>query len=114
GRQAVDRHHDLQAAMLRPLGGNRPDGTGDELRMDVARRKLRQDAVEFPIANERLAADDRDVQRPAHVDEAHEPIYELVATIVREAAERDVAAEMRLAVRITTWAPQGALARDLD
>jgi hypothetical protein len=39
---------------------------------------------------------------------------EFVAAVVREATQRDVAAKVRLTVRVAAWTPEGALAGNLD
>ena len=73
GRQSVDRHHDLQPAHAGPFGWNRPNRAGHDLGMNPARGELRQDLPELAIAHQRLAADDRDVQRLVTIDHRHEP-----------------------------------------
>ena len=82
--------------------------------MDVARRQRRENGVELAISDERLAANDGHVKRIPRVDEADESLDELVAAVIREAAQGDVAAEVRVTERITAWAPQRAFPRDLD
>ena len=48
------------------------------------------------------------------VDQFEEPIDQLLTLEVADLAQRDVAAQMLVAVCITTGAPQRALARNLD
>jgi hypothetical protein len=48
------------------------------------------------------------------VDQLHEAIDELLPLVVADLTERDLAAQMFVAVGITPRASQGALASDLD
>jgi hypothetical protein len=61
GLQAIDRHHDLQTPDLCELGRNRTHRAGHQLRVDAAVGEQRQDLLQFAIAHQRLAADDRHV-----------------------------------------------------
>jgi hypothetical protein len=62
----------------RPLGRDRPDGAGDDLGVDAARGQLRQDVVQLAEPDERLAADDRDVNRLLLVDHGEDAIDEFL------------------------------------
>ena len=112
--QAVDRDDDLQPRNPGPLRGNRPDRARHELGVDAAFRQTRQDLLQLAIAHQRLAADDRHVQRLVLVDERQEPIDELLTLVVADLSERDVAAEMLVAVGVASRAAQRALAGDFD
>ena len=74
----------------------------------------RQDLVQLAKADQRLAADDRDVQRLVLVDQSHEPIDELLALVVADLPQRDAAAQMLVAVGVTARAAQRTLAGDFD
>ena len=82
--------------------------------MDAARREEREERVQLAVADERLAADDRDVQRAVLVDELEHAVDERLALEVAHLAQRQVAAEMIVAVRVAARAVQRTLARDLD
>src|SRR5262249_54953940 len=114
GLQAVDRDADLQATDGRPGLRDRAHRAGHELRVDAALGELRQEHVELAEAHERLAADNREVNRILFVDDREHTIDQLLPLEVSDLTERDVAAEMTVAVRIAARAPQRALARDLD
>src|SRR5262249_42523055 len=74
----------------------------------------RQERVELAIADERLAPDQRDVQRAMAIDEGENAVDELLPLVVAHFAQRELAAEMRVAVRIAAGTLQRTLARDLD
>ena len=82
--------------------------------MDVAFGELRQDLAELAISHERLAADDRDVQRLVAIDHRHEPGDQFIALVVGEATKRYVAAEMLVAVGVAAWTPKRTFACDFD
>ena len=72
-------------------------------------------AFELTIPDERLAADDRDVQRIVAIDERHEALHQFVALVVGETPQRDAsAAEVLVAIGVASRTAQRALARDLD
>ena len=112
--ETVDGYHHLQARDRRPLDWDRPDRAGDHLRVDASLGQLGQDLVELSKPDERFTADDRDVNGPVVIDELHEIIDEFLAFVVADLAQRDAAAEVFVAVCVTTWAAQGALAGDFD
>ena len=58
--------------MRRPLRRDRPHRAGDQLRVDAPLGQPRQNLIQLAEADERLAADDRDVQRLVLVDELEE------------------------------------------
>src|SRR4029453_15290540 len=104
GGQAVDRDHELQPAKIAPFGRDRTYGARFDLGVNIALVELRQDGRQLAIANERLAADDEDVQRFAIVDELDESTYQLLALVVGESAQRCGAAEAVVAVGVTPGA----------
>src|SRR5205823_12107660 len=114
GLQAVDRDDDREAEEAVPVLRNLADGARHELGVDAALRKLRQDHVELAVADERLAADDRDVERPLTVDQREELVNELLPLEVAHLTQRHAAAEMIVAVGVAARTPQRALACDLN
>ena len=63
--------------------------------------------VQLAEPHERLAADDRDVQRTMFVDELKEAVDELLPLEVADLAKRDVAAEVFVTVGVTAGAASG-------
>ena len=76
--------------------------------------QLRQQRLELAEPDERLATDNRKVHRPMALDDVQHAVDELLSLEVRELAQHDVAAEMRVAVGVAARAAQRTLARDLD
>ena len=75
---------------------------------------LGQDLVQLPEADQRLAADDRDVDRLLLVDDREDAVDQFLAFVVGDLAKRDVAAEVLVTVGVAARAAQRAFARDLD
>ena len=105
GLQAVDRHDDraafgIVAHSLRDLA----HGARDELHVDAALRQQREQRVQLPVADERLAADDRQVKRPVLIDQLEHAVDELLALEVAHLAQRQIAAEMVVAVGVAARA----------
>ena len=114
GLQAVDRDDELKPAEARPLDGNRPHGARDELRVDAHLGHARKNFVELAKANERLAADDRDVQRLVFVEERKHRVDQLLAFEVLQLAQLDLSAQMVVAVCIAAGARQRTLPRNFN
>ncbi len=66
------------------------------------------------IAHQRFAADDRHVQRPVPIDEGEHVVDQFLSLEVAHLAQRDLAAEMFVAVGVAAGAAQRALACDFD
>src|SRR5262245_15226134 len=112
--KSVDRHNHLQARKPDPFRRNRPHGAGDDLDIQSHLRESRQDLSEFPVADEWFAAYDRDVKRPMRLDQREKAIDKFLAFEVADLTERHIAAEVVIAVGVTTGTPEGAFAGDLD
>src|SRR5205809_1846754 len=97
-----------------PLGGDLADGAGHELRVDSPLGQQRQDRIQFTVPYERFAADDRNVKRPVAIDQRHDAVDELLPFEIPELAQREIAAKVIVAVRVTPGTTQRALAGDLD
>jgi len=69
GLQTIDRDADLQPGNLRPLDRNRTHGARHDLDEQSALGQLGQQHIQLAIAHQRLAADERDVQRLHPVDD---------------------------------------------
>ena len=74
----------------------------------------RQQHVELAVAHERLAADDRQVQRPHPAHHVHHAVDQRLALVVRQLAQDDAAAEVLVAVRVAARTSQRTLTRDLE
>ena len=114
GLEPVDRDDNLQPGDFGELGGNRTHRARHELRVDAARREQRQQLLELAVPHERLAADDRYVKWLLFVDDGHEPVDQLLAFVVGDLSQRDVAAEVLIAVCVAAGAAQRTLAGDFD
>src|SRR5262245_10102697 len=112
--QAVDRHDHLEPRETGPFLRNRADGARDDLRLNTALGEHRQDRTQLTIADERLAADDRYVQRLVTIDECNEARDELVTLVVGETAQRHRASEMLVAVGVASGTSQRAFLGNLD
>jgi hypothetical protein len=91
GLQAVDRDDDIEAFKVCPMSGDGSEGAGDDLDVNVAAVELGQDRFEFPVADERVAADEGDVKRLMLVDYAENVFDEGVFLVVRQLTESDAA-----------------------
>jgi hypothetical protein len=67
--ETVDRYHDIQFLECRPTGGDDPERTGDDLRVHSATFYLRQQLFDFPVPHQRIATDERYVERFVLIDE---------------------------------------------
>src|SRR5687767_14504153 len=112
--ESVDRDGYQQAGQTDIHARDRPHGDGHELRMYVSCSELRQNLIQLTIAHQRLAADDRDVQRPMMIDERHESRHQFVAFVIGETAQRDVAAEVLVAIGVAARTAQRTFLGDLD
>ena len=74
----------------------------------------RQNLLQLAEPDERLAADDRDVNRLLLVDDRENAIDEFLSFVVGDLSERDVAAEVLVAVGVAARAAERAFARDFD
>ena len=91
--QAVDGYGNLQSIDRAPRRRDGPHRARDDLRVDAARRELRQNRVELAIPHERLAADDRHVEWTMSIDEREDALDERLTFEVRELTQRRFAAQ---------------------
>ena len=94
--------------------GDRPHRARDHLHVHAHGGELWQQRLELAEPHERLAADDRQMQRPMASDDVEDAVDQFLSLEVRELTQDDVAAEVLIAVGVAARAPQRALARDLD
>ena len=100
--------------MRRPLSRDRPHGARHDLHVQSHLGEARQQHVELAEADERLAADERDVHGAVLPDEFDDTVDERLALEIAHFAEGDAAAQVLGPVGVTPRAPQGTLTRDLD
>ena len=112
--KAVDRDGDTNARKLHPLDGNGDHGAGDHERENIHAAENRENAAEFLVTDERLAADKRNVNRLVLADEIDDAIDESVAAKIVELPKSGFAAEVRVAIGVTAGTGERALASDFD
>src|SRR5262245_17238033 len=84
GLQAVDGDSNADVAERVPLRWYRNDPARDHQRLDAHAAQFRQDPTELPVANERLSADDGEVNRPMQTHKLENAVDQRVATEVPE------------------------------
>ena len=112
--QTVDRHDDRESGQPAPLPRDLAHRTRDELHVDAPPGQNRKKDVQLAIPHERLAADDREVERPMAIDQREDDVDKRLTLEVTYLTQRDLAAEVVVTVGIAAWAAQRALARNLD
>lgn len=112
--KAVNRDCDADAPKLHPLGGNGDDSAGDHERENIHSAQNGKDAAEFFVADERLTADERNVNWFVLADEIDDAVDESVAAEIVELSKGRFAAEMRVAIGVTAGTGERALASDFD
>jgi len=114
GLQPVDRDAHLQPRDRGPRDRNRTHGACHHLHVQAALRQLRQQHVELAIADERLAADERHVQRLQPIDDFDDAVDEGLALSIGQRSECLAAAKVFVAVGVTARATQRAFTGDFN
>lgn len=96
------------------MRGNGNYAAGDQQGEDAHLVQGRENAVQFAMADHRFPADQGDVQGLVLAHKAQYAIDQLISAEVIEFAQRDAAAEMRIAIGVASRAAQRALPGDLD
>ena len=112
--KSVDGHDNLQSRKSDPFRRDRPHGAGHDLRIHSHLRESRQDLAEFPITDERFTTHDRNVKRSMLFNEREKAIDELLAFEIADLAQRHIAAEVIVAICVTTGTFERTFAGDLD
>ena len=112
--QAVNRDDHVQSLDLRPLRRDGANGAGDELDFDAHLIQLRQQDIQFAEPHQRLAANDREVERAVTANQRQHSVNQLLAFVIGKRAQRPALPEMFGLVSVTSRAAQRALAGDLD
>src|SRR5262245_60144675 len=114
GLQPVDGNDNRGAREAGEKSRDFTHGARDELGVNASLRENGNQCFQLAIAYERLATDDRDVQRLVLINQAQHPINEFLPLEVANLTQGDLAAEMVVAVRIAPRTAQRALASDFD
>lgn len=112
--KAVDRDGDADARKFHPLDRDGNHGASDHERKNIHAAEYRKNAAEFFVADERLAADERNVNRFVLADEIDDAVDESVAAEIVELSKSGFAAEMRIAIGITAGTSERTFASDFN
>jgi hypothetical protein len=112
--QAVHGHSHTEAGKIHPLLWDGNDRAGDYQGMNSLRTKSGEDPAELAMSNQRLAANQRHMQRPVFANEVEHAIYEGLAAKIGELAQGRAASKMGISIRIAAGTVQRALASDFD
>ena len=112
--ETVDRYHDIQFLECRPLAGDDPERTRDNLRVDTASFYLRQQQFDFPVPHQRIATNERHVKRFVLVDERKHSRDQLISLEIRKLTQLSRTPEVRRIERVASGTLQWALFSDLD
>ena len=112
--KAVNRDGDADAWELHPLSWNRDDCAGDDQRENIHAAENRENAAEFFVADERFAADQRNVNGLVLADEIDDTVDESVAAEIVELPKSGFAPEVRIAIGITAGTGERAFASDFN
>src|SRR5262245_56974343 len=83
--------------------------------MNAALGELRENLIQFLVADQGLAPDDRDMKRAVLVDHRHEVVNQLLSLEVADGAQGQLdAAEVVVAVGVAAGTVKRALPRNLD
>ena len=85
-----------------PLHRYRNHGAGDYDGVDSAGAKLREHFTQFPMADQRLAADQRDVERLVLVDDAEDPFDQFVAATIANLTQGNQTTQMVAAIGVAS------------
>src|SRR5262249_46352045 len=113
-RQSIDRYSDREQFRFRPLDWNRSNRARHKLNHDSPRLELRENLVQLTKPNERLPANNGNVQRLVLIDKPHEAINEFFAFEVADLLQNHCAAQMVVAICVTAGAGEWTLPRQLD
>src|ERR1019366_5896643 len=111
--QAVDGYDDIELSESFPFAGDDPECAGDQLRMNTAALKLRKEQIDFAIAYQRIAADERHVQWLVLIDDGEHSRHQLISFEVGKLTQLWTL-KMRCVEGITSRATQRTFFCDLD
>ena len=112
--QAVNRDGNADAGKLHPFDGDGDHGAGDDQGENIHAAENRENAAEFLVADEGLAADERNMNRLVLADKIDYAVDESVAAEVVELSKSGFAAEVRIAIGVTAGTGERTFASDFD
>jgi len=112
--QAINRDGDADAGKLHPFDRDGDHGARDDQRENIHAAENWENAAEFLVTDERLAADKRNVNRLVLADKIDDAVDESVAAKIVEFSEGGFAAEVRIAIGITAGTGERAFASDFN
>ena len=112
GLEAIDGDDHVEFAPTLPVFGDDAESAGNDLRMDVAAIEFREELLKLAVANEGIAADEGEVERPVLVDDGEYAGDKLIATEVSEIAQAGGSPEVGIVEGVAARAAQGAFAGD--
>jgi hypothetical protein len=116
GLEAVDGYDEAEALEVFPMGRNGTECAGYNLGVDAAAFEFGKDRFEFTEANERISADERDVEGFKFVDGLENVSDEFVVFIVRQLTEGGISlsAEVSGIVGVASRTAEGTLTGNFD
>src|SRR5580704_10212424 len=112
--QAINRDGHADAGKLHPFDRDGDHGARGDQRENIHAAENWENAAEFLVTHERLAADKRNVNRFVLADEIDDAVDESVAAKIVEFSEGGFAAEVRIAIGITAGTGERAFASDFN
>ena len=113
-RKPVDRDDNVEPLVLRPGRGDDAERACDKLGVNAACLDLRNQLIEFPVANQRVTADDRNVDWLVLIDHRQCFRDQFISTEIREFAQLRFAAKVCRVKGIAAGASQRTFFCDLD
>ena len=89
-------------------------GAGDDLHVEAAGEQLGDESFQLAITDQRIAADDGQMQRLEAIDDFENSINQDLALAIVEVAQGFAAAEVSVVESVAAGAAQRALAGDFD
>jgi len=112
--QPVDRHHQLKIAALCPVGRNRPHRACHHLRPHASRFQPLENLAHLAVPYQRLASDNRYVQRLQLVHHLGGSPHQFVASVVTQLPQQGSVSQVLRGVCITPRTSQRTLLGDLQ
>ena len=112
--QAIDRNHHVQQFVCAPGRRHSAKRARHDLRVDAALLHLRQNLLQFAVADQGVASDERNMQRLVLIDHCQHIAHQRVALEVRKLAQFSARAQVRRVEGIAAGAAQRAFLGDLD
>lgn len=92
GGQAVDGHDNVETRQICPVASDGAEGAGHNLHVNAATEQLRDQSLHLAISHQRIAADERKVERVKAIDDFQHAVDESLSPAIIHFAERYSAA----------------------